>query len=192
MNEVKNAPAYRQRMFQNNLNKMKALFSPSDEGERVNSRAIRKRALRILELMKPYLSDKRYERTRKELELVGPKSAKKKKAYFGRVAIAAAGALILRDSGRLFNSLSPMLRTADQVLKTVPGAVEIGTNVEYAKYHQSKDARKTKSDGTPILPRRHFLPDDMPADWLKEAARTLKEMIATPAFLIRFLGPLVA
>lgn len=192
MKEVADAPAHRQRMFARNLDKMKALFTPGTDDERSNSRTIRWKALRILEVMKPYLTEKRYERTKRQLKLLGPKQEKKRKAFFGRVAQAAAGALILRDSGRLFNSLSPLLRNEDQFLKAVPGACEIGTNVEYAGYHQSKEARKLKKDGTPVLPRRNFLPDEMPGEWLKEAARTLKQMIATPAFLIRFLGPLVA
>lgn len=193
MSEVAKAPDYRRRMFERNLNKMKALFTPSSDGERVNSKAIRTKALRILELMKPYLTEKRYERTRKQLKLLGPKQEKKRKEFFSRVANAAAGALILRDSGRLFNSLSPILRPDnDQVLKTVPGLCEIGTNVEYAGYHQSNEPRKLKKDGTPVLPRRNFLPDIVPGEWLKEAARTLKQTIATPSFLIRFLGPLVA
>lgn len=185
--EIKKAPVYRQRMFRRNLKKMQDLFQGADAG----SARIRTRALRILELMRPYLSNSRYERTKSQLELRGPKG-KKRKQYFDRVATAAAGALILRDTGRLFNSLSPILRTDDQVLKVDTGAVEVGTNVDYAKYHQSKEPRKLKKDGTPIIPRRHFLPDVMPDMWLKEAARTLKSMVASPAFLIRFLGPLAA
>lgn len=194
MEEVKNAPAYRKRMFERNLNKMKALFEVGgggNESANIDAPGIRKKALRILELMKPYITEARYERTKKQLELRGPKG-KKRRQYFERVAVASAGALILRDTGRLFNSLSPILRTEDQIVKASPGAIEIGTNVEYAKYHQSNEPRKLKADGTPILPRRHFLPDTMPEEWLKEAAKTLKEMVVSPAFIVRFLGPLVA
>lgn len=46
-----------------------------------------------------------------------------------------------------------------------PGAVfqqsaqqmTIGTNVKYAKYHQSKDPRKRSKSGNVILPRREFI-----------------------------------
>lgn len=192
MADVKAAPKHRQEMFKRNLARMKALFDPADTESAISSKAIRKKALRILERMKPYISPQRYERTKKQLELKGPKG-KKAKPYFARVATAAAGALILRDTGKLFNSLSPMLRTEDQVLKPGLGNIEIGTNVEYAAYHQSPGPRKMKKDGSgPVLPRRHFNPDVTPPEWMKEAAQTLKTIIASPAFIIRFLGPLAA
>lgn len=38
----------------------------------------------------------------------------------------------LRDTGRLFQSLSPGLGGADQILRAGPGSVTVGTNVSYA------------------------------------------------------------
>lgn len=197
LGDIQNAPAYRQRMFQRNMAEMSAIFV-NDTGA-AHGTLIRAKALKILELMKPHITEKRYERTKRQLKLLAEKPGKRnpnargKKDYFERVATAAAGALILRDTGRLFSSLNPMLRTDDTVIKMNLGSVDIGTNVEYAKYHQSNEPRKMKKDGSgPVLPRRNFLPDVTPDKWIKEAAATLKETIASPAFLVRFLGPLVA
>lgn len=199
MSEVSKAPAYRQRMFQRNLAKMSAVFETgaSDDGSKKFGAVVRARALKILELMKPHITEARYDRTKRQLELLserGKPNRKGKKEYFERVATAAAGGLILRDTGRLFNSLNPMLKVPnDTVAKITPGAIEVGTNVEYAPFHQSDAPRKMKKDGSgPVLPRRNFIPDVTPDAWVKEVAATLKDTLASPAFLVRFLGPLVA
>lgn len=79
---------------------------------------------------------------------------------------------ILRDTGRLLNSLSPGVSgpsgSTDQVFEVRPGEVVVGTNVEYAKYHH---------DGTSRLPQRRLWPE--PSSWprawwdqLAVAART--------------------
>lgn len=84
---------------------------------------------------------------------------------------------ILRDTGRLLNSISPGLYTVeginvsysppageggeDQILEYHGGRIIVGTNVEYAVYHDSKEPRKK-------LPRRQIFPDNeeqVPAQW---------------------------
>ncbi len=199
LKEIDKAPAYRQRMFQRNLAKMSEVFETgiTSDGSKAFGKVVRARALKILELMKPYITTARYDRTKRQLELLserGKPNRKGKKEYFERVATAAAGALILRDTGRLFNSLNPMMMVQGDVLaKVSPGAIDIGTNVDYAKYHQSDQPRKMKADGSgPVRPRRNFIPDVTPDAWIKEVAETLKDTLASPAFLVRFLGPLVA
>lgn len=62
------------------------------------------------------------------------------------------GAQILRDTGILLNSLSPL--GPDNVLEARPGTIAIGTNVPYASYHH---------EGTPRMPARPLWPD--PATW---------------------------
>lgn len=79
---------------------------------------------------------------------------------------------ILRDRGLLFNSLSPGVLAergadatysppTDQVVDFRPGELAVGTNVEYAQYHQ----------GTPDRPgRRRLWPnaDEVPQAWLED------------------------
>lgn len=58
---------------------------------------------------------------------------------------AALGSIeILRDTGRLYNSLSPGFTGAlrpDGAMEVVPGMVTFGTNVKYARRHQYGDRR---------------------------------------------------
>ena len=61
------------------------------------------------------------------------------------------GAQILRDEGRLFNSLTT--RSAGTVYNLTPLSLEIGTNLEYAAVHQLGSTTKK-------IPRRPFLPTD--------------------------------
>lgn len=78
---------------------------------------------------------------------------------------------ILRDTGRMLNSLSPGILAgesymkptsdggAEQVMDTAPGSVTVGTNVAYALYHQ---------EGTARMPARPFFPKDaadVPDQW---------------------------
>lgn len=105
-------------------------------------------------------------------------TAKKK---YERALNVAANVEILRDTGVLFNSMSPGVDgrsgNKDQVFQHEQGAVIVGTNVPYAVYHHSDEPRKLKSDGTPRLPQRRLWPkpQNWPAAWrqqLTEAARS--------------------
>lgn len=73
------------------------------------------------------------------------------------------GAKILRDEGRLLNSLTE--RTGDSVYKLTPSSLEIGTNVPYASVHQdggekSGVNKRTGRSWSYKIPRRPFLPND--------------------------------
>lgn len=170
----------RRRMFLNNAKRMRAFY------ERGADRAARRRALKILELMKPYISDTRYNKTKKELEDIG--KPKKSRKAVNRLIFASAGALILRDTGDLFNSLEPFLGAVGQIFNLGPGWVEIGTKKSYAKYHQSPEPRKMKADGTPILPRRPFIPDKIPQSWYDDAVNTLRSILGSANWMLKFLS----
>lgn len=170
----------RRRMFLNNAKRMRAFY------ERGADRAARRRALKILELMKPYISDTRYNKTKKELEDIG--KPKKSRNAVNRLIFASAGALILRDTGDLFNSLEPFLGAVGQIFNLGPGWVEIGTKKSYAKYHQSPEPRKMKADGTPILPRRPFIPDKIPQSWYDDAVNTLRSILGSANWMLKFLS----
>ena len=71
---------------------------------------------------------------------------------------------ILRDTGRLFASLSQAI---------APGRLSVGTNVKYAKYHQSPLPRKLKMNGQPKLPRRQIF-----WDWDKIPTQTWGRMLS--------------
>lgn len=170
----------RRRMFLNNAKRMRAFY------ERGADRAARRRALKILELMKPYISDTRYNKTKKELEDIG--KGKKSRKAVNRLIMASAGALILRDTGDLFNSLEPYLGAIGQIFNLGDGWVEIGTKKSYARYHQSPEPRKLKADGTPILPRRPFIPDKIPQSWYDDAVNTLRSILGSANWMLKFLS----
>lgn len=148
--------------------------------------ADRRTATRLLELIKPFISPTRYKQTAKRLVELHNGTAK-------QAAVLGAYSLILRDTGRLFNSLSPQLNGGgDQVLAAGPGSVSIGSNVDYLKYHQSSAARRMKKDGTPRLPRRQVLPDDatpIPDEWWRRMHETFGRGLRSDQFWTRFLGP---
>jgi phage gpG-like protein len=81
---------------------------------------------------------------------------------------------ILVDTGRLQNSFSTIV---------IPGGFAVGTNVEYAKYHQSELPRKMKADGTPRLPRRPVVydPDKIPAETWDAMLRAMLNGLAEAA-----------
>lgn len=67
---------------------------------------------------------------------------------------------ILRDTSVLFNSLSPGATGGDKVFSLLGNGVIVGTNVEYASYHQ---------EGTQHIPARPFLPTrEIPEKWSQE------------------------
>lgn len=84
------------------------------------------------------------------------------KARGGKTILGEYGsrpAEILRDTGRLLNSLSPA--HPDNVLRQQPGEVSVGTNVVYAERHHRGDPGRN-------LPARPLWPDDgdrWPATW---------------------------
>lgn len=83
---------------------------------------------------------------------------------------AIAGIEILRDTGRMFNSLSPGESgqlNADGVLVVNPGEIVFGTNVEYAADHMTG---RDGSDGQPKMPARPLWPDPekWPSDWWRQ------------------------
>lgn len=95
---------------------------------------------------------------------------------------------ILRDTGVLFNSLSPGELTggalptgysppggqggSEQILKTIATGVHVGTTVAYAAVHQHGSKKKN-------IPARPFLPRVVPASW---AARWVK--VANRALIV--------
>lgn len=90
-----------------------------------------------------------------------------------KYAAAGENLEILRDSGRLYLSLSPGLDQSlqpDGILRTHPGEVICGTNVSYAKYHHSDAPRKMNRMGKPKLPRRPLWPDPSawPSSWWRQ------------------------
>ena len=178
-------PAEQRGMFRTAFQRLRAAYRGQERS------AVRK-ALKILEKKRRAgtVSVTRYKRLKRELELVTPKQVRK-------LAFAGAFAEILRDTGRLMNSFSPGLAKAgDQILEAVPGKVTVGTNVTYFKYHQSKDPRKQKADGSgPILPRRQVLPDDgepLPDSWWGAMTNALADGMMTRAFWVSYLGPQAA
>lgn len=172
--------ASRRRMFLGNARKMRRLY---DGGK---NNAGRRRALKLLKLMKPYISETRFNTISKELNDIGKPNKKRKS--INRLIFASASALILRDNGDLFRSLEPYIGAMDQVFKLGPGWVEVGTKKDYAKYHQSPEPRKLKKDGTPILPRRPFIPDEVPQFWYDDALEALSSILGSSQWMLKFLG----
>lgn len=91
---------------------------------------------------------------------------------------------ILRDTGRLFNSLSPGSLSAggdyqppaleggeEQIFTTLANGVIVGTNVEYAAAH---------NNGVPAkgIPARPFLPKQIPAVWWDRWLRVARGVVS--------------
>lgn len=171
--------ASRRRMFLSNAKRMRRLY----EGGAYKS--ARRRALKLLEKMKPYISQTRYNSVKRELERIGKTKLKRK--TLNKLVFASAAALILRDTGDLFNSLEPFIGAIDQIFTIGPGWVDVGTKKDYAKYHQSPEPRKLKKDGTPILPRRPFIPDIVPQFWYDDALDILRQMLGSASWMVKFI-----
>ena len=85
---------------------------------------------------------------------------------------------ILRDTGLLFNSLSPGVRVPHQVFRTEPGAVVVGTNRKGAKQHH---------EGVPgRLPQRRLWPpvSRWPKAWWGDIIDAVKQGIVDQALQI--------
>lgn len=149
-------------------------------------RAARATALRILEKRNRLgLVSKAYYKVKKRL-LTGQMNPTELALHI----FVGKAAQILRDTGRMMNSLGPALG-GDTILRTGPGWVEVGSNVEYFVFHQSARPRKLKKDGTPRLPRRQILPDNMaqvPRAWLDDMMRELQRGLKSQEFWRAFLG----
>lgn len=200
----KNAPLARQKLIRRNYQRLRDLYE-SDMSVRGHPGAQSKRvAIRILKLTKPYITPDHFKKTLAELNrsdflktirgktrLKTAKQMVQDRAAIKRTSFVAAFALILRDTGILLGSLSPDVRSSDMINKFEPGALTIGSNVEYMKYHQSSAPRKLKADGTPRLPRRQILPDDdkpIPPTWWVAVVGTIRQAMAQPQFWTAYLG----
>lgn len=174
-------PRTRKRLVLTQYKRLKGLYL----GGRAADAAALNYARRLLDLTGAYMSPTRFKKLYSELH------GRMTKTRAQRLALAGAYSLILRDTGRLLASLSPQIATPDRVLTVAPGAVSVGSNVSYLKYHQSKKPRRLKKDGTPKLPRRQVLPDDthpVPAAWWADLKAALASGLASPEFWLRFLG----
>lgn len=201
VSEIKKQGPTRRRLFLTQLKRARSLFT--DERQR-------KVALHILERMrqpfgnttpKPAMTDARYIKLKKLLESRPPKMKKhwamndpddqrRLKAYqrkLNLVTFAAAGALILIDTGRLLGAFSPAYDGPDQEREVKPGGFKLDNNVEYFKYHQSDAPRKiSKSTGKPRLPRRNLIPDIIPHSWIEDARDAMAEVLGMPETIKRF------
>lgn len=87
---------------------------------------------------------------------------------------------ILRDTGVLLNSLSPgeinyaggnYNPPADQIFNLIESGVIVGTNVPYAKTHNRGDQKRG-------IPKREFLPRQVPDVWKQRWARVANQAIS--------------
>lgn len=119
-----------------------------------------------------------------ERRLAGFRGSEVEKRRLMRQLLALArqhsgGTEILRDTGVLFNSLSPEIEgrqtTHGQIFEVRPGRVRLGTNVPYARYHQF---------GTRRMPRRKFLWDarDVPQVVRLRVMRMLRDRLVKVIF----------
>lgn len=92
----------------------------------------------------------------KKFRAQGPGWAPLAESTLARRRQQGKGAQILRDEGRLFNSLVAKFGEG-AVYKVSPVSLEMGTNLEYASVHDS---------GSPSrhIPRRPILPNDREID----------------------------
>jgi hypothetical protein len=183
--EIPKLSRTRQALIRSHYDRLYRLYRADKASDRASASS-RKHARHLLELMKPALSPTRYKKLKGQLEKDLPNPRAKQTALLG------AFALILRDTGRLLNSLSPQIASPDRILRFMPGAVAVGSNVSYLKYHQSDKARQKKKDGTDKLPRRQILPDKakpIPASWWKALSESLGRGLKEPATMLAILGP---
>lgn len=84
---------------------------------------------------------------------------------------------ILRDTGRLLNSLSPMVEGGaagpDQLFTVGAGRVRVGTTVEYAKYHQDGGSKPGRPPRRPIV----WGENEIPAPVMRRLMMALRRRI---------------
>lgn len=177
-------PAHRKRLIQVQRNRLLEVYR-NDPG----SRAQRRQALRFLKLMQPYLTPSRFKKLTSEIKAQKP-------AKGAALAFSGAFAVILRDTGGLFNSLSPTV-TADTVLAAGPGSITVGSNKTTASghnlldLHDSAQPRKQKASGGDRLPRRQVLPDaahPIPPQWWADMVAAYAGGLNQREFWVSYLG----
>lgn len=114
---------------------------------------------------------------------VKSEGAQTKVDKFGHVKVE-----ILKDTGRLLNSLSPVVAasvsagttvtgTGDQILEYRPGRLLVGTNVEYASAHHGRDGTGPR----PFWPPSNRLPQAWLDEWTRTAVKGFGDAIAKAA-----------
>lgn len=185
---LKELPTHRKRLIAAQRERLLNLYAPGAGAARQ-----RRQALRFLRLMQPYLAPTRYKKLVSEIKEQKPEKAK-------QLALSGGFAQMLRDTGRLFNSLSPGTVGGDQVLHSVPGKVIVGSNVKTRNginlldLHDSGATRKKNKDGTDRLPRRQVLPDaehPIPSEWWHDMVDAYASGLQSKAFWDRYLNPAV-
>ncbi len=190
--ELKKLPQARRNLIFRHYGSLRRLYTTAERGAMSDTEAAtgRRYARFILEQMKPFMAKGRYAKVKKELS--GPLPRDKAEL----LALVGAFALILRDTGRLFNSLSPKIDSPGRVLRIMPGAVSVGSNVKTTSglpllaLHTSPAQRKLKKDGAPKLPRRQVLPDKerpIPPRWWADMKDQFKAALNTETLWQRYL-----
>ncbi len=106
--------------------------------------------------------------------------------------LASNGSIpILIDSADMYESLSPGFagrKNPHGVIRYEAGAIIFGTNMKRAWEHHQDGPRKTKKDGTPLLPQRRLWakPAEWPREWLREIRDAGRD--ASVALVKRMLG----
>lgn len=161
---------HERRLIERNRQELLAMYGAGGERARI-------KALGLARLMKKYISPTRYKKLLSELNK--PMS----QAKLEKVAFAGAFAKILRDTGRLLNSLAPdLVGTGDQKLDAGQGFVTIGTNVAYAKWHQF---------GTRKMPKRQIFPEageTLPVQWEEDMAEAMLTGLESGNFWASYLS----
>lgn len=180
-------PAHRKQLIKIQRDRLLQVYR-NDPG----SKGQRRQALRFLKLMQPYIAPSRFKKLTAEIKAQKPDRGAK-------LAFSGGFAVILRDTGGLFNSLSPTT-TADTILTAAPGSITVGSNktvngLNLLELHDSDKPRAKKKDGTDRLPRRQVLPDGahpIPQAWWDEMLGAYTSAINQKRFWTAFLGPLAS
>ena len=170
------APDHRKRSIARNRKRLREATSSVSVREKYNAAKAMLRSLRM------HMTQTAYDKAEKEVSKLKKLSAKERRAE-----LAASSVLILRDTGRGYNSLTvaknaKQATNPDTVLVTLPNGVKIGTNVEYMGYHQS---------GTSKMPARPFMPDidhPMPERWRDVIVDEIKSVISSAQFMNKYLS----
>lgn len=199
VSEVRKQGPARRKLFLTQLKRARTVFSDARQ---------RRVTLSILRRIKPTITEKRYNELFKLLHSKPPKLSRRPKnasprqnALYDRLdtiklkkyqkklnvfAFAAAGALILYDSGRMVGAFSPAYQGGDQKREVKPGGFTLGNNVDYFVFHQSDEPRKLGKDGKPRLPRRNLIPDVIPDSWIRDARDAMTAVMGSADILRRY------
>ena len=175
-------PSHRKRLIQIQRNRLLKVYE-------VGGASQRRQALRFLKAMQPFISKARFQKLTREIKTQKP-------ARGAQLAFSGGFATILRDTGGLFNSLSPKVGP-DTVLAFAPGSITVGSNkttpsgLNLLELHDSDKPRKKKKDGTDRLPRRQVLPDSahpIPQQWWDEMLAAYLTAVNQRGFWLAYLG----